>query len=335
MPVLKLYPNGLTGGVPPRKCNPAPALRDECKGWSLRSSRGNTRFLYSVRSPELPCATTGEALIGLSASLTLRRIPESHDEWKQLREAFLVRLRRKGLYRLHWLTEWQRRGAPHLHAAMWFYRSAAERVVAPYDVPVEAFPALVKSDWLELTTARYRAEPGGQDIKLIFDEVGWLQYLSKHAARGAAHYQRALGSIPAGWEKTGRMWGHIGDFPTSEPLGFELSNRHWFEFRRMVRGWRLSQSRVSKEPQGRRIRSARHMLTCKDPTLSRVRGVSEWIPLNLGSTMEDWVSRPKLVNRSAGYLERKESPGRRILGEPALGFMSWVSRLGREVNSHE
>lgn len=291
MPVLKLYPNGLTGGVPPRKCNPAPALRDECKGWSLRSSRGNTRFLYSVRSPDLPRSPTGEPLIGLSASLTLRRIPESHEEWKQLREALFFRLRRKGLYRLHWLTEWQRRGAPHLHSAMWFYRWAAEEVAARDGWPVEAFPALVKSDWLELTTARYRAQPDGQVIKPIFDEVGWLQYLSKHAARGAAHYQRALGSIPAGWEKTGRMWGHIGKFPTSEPLGLDLDDLGWFEFRRIVRGWRLSQSRVSKEPRGRRIRSARHMLTCKDPMLSRVRGVSEWIPVDLGLSMVEWVSK--------------------------------------------
>ncbi len=291
MPVLKLYPNGLTGGVPPRKCNPAPALRDECKGWSLRSSRGNTRFLYSVRSPELLCSADGEPLIGLSASLTLRRIPESHDEWVSIRRAFVKRLGRKGLYRLHWLTEWQRRGAPHLHSAMWFYRWAAERVAARDGWPVEAFPALVKADWLGLTTARYRAEPDGQVINPIFDEVGWLQYLSKHAARGAAHYQRALGSIPAGWEKTGRMWGHIGDFPTSEPLGLDLDDLGWFEFRRVVRGWRLSQSRVSKEPRGRRIRSARHMLTCKDPMLSRVRGVSEWIPADLGLSMVEWISK--------------------------------------------
>lgn len=291
MPVVKLYPNGLTGGVPPRICSSAPALRDECKGWSLRSSRGNTRFLYSVRSPDLPRSATGEPLIGLSASLTLRRIPDSHSEWLSVRRAFVERLRRKGLYRLHWLTEWQRRGAPHLHAAMWFDQSAAERVVIPYGVPVEAFPALVKADWLELTTVRYRAEPDGQDIKPIFDEVGWLQYLSKHAARGAAHYQRALGSIPAGWEKTGRMWGHLGDFPTSEPLGLDLSDLAWFEFRRMVRAWRLSQSRASKAPRGRRIRSARHMLTCKDPLLSRVRGVSEWIPVDLGLSMVEWLSK--------------------------------------------
>lgn len=291
MPVVKLYPNGLTGGCPPRKFNPSPALRDECKGWSLRSSRGNTLFLYSVRSPDLPFSNTGEPLIGLSASLTLRRIPDSHDEWKKLREAYLVRLRRKGLYRLHWLTEWQKRGAPHLHTAMWFDRSAAGRVVAPYGLPVEAFPALLKADWLELTTVRYRAEPDGQDIKPIFDEIGWLQYLAKHAARGAAHYQRALGSIPSGWEKTGRMWGYIGDFPTSEPLGLELDDLGWFVFRRMVRGWRIAQARFSKGPLGRRVCSARHMLTCKDPLLSRVRGVSEWIPVDLGLSMVEWLAK--------------------------------------------
>lgn len=294
MPVLKLYPNGLTGGVPPYKFNPAPPLRDECKGWSLRSSRGNTKFLYSVRSPELSCSAAADPLIGLSASLTLRRIPESHDDWKRLRESLFFRLRRKGLYRLHWLTEWQQRGAPHLHAAMWFDQSAAERVTAANGYPIEAFPALIKADWLELTTDRYRAEPSGQAINPIFDEVGWLQYLSKHAARGAAHYQRALGSIPAGWEKTGRMWGHIGDFPTSEPLGLDLSDRAWFSFRRIVRGWRLAQSRTSKNPRGRRIRSARHMLTCKDAVLSRVRGVSEWIPLDLGLSIVEWLSKSGL-----------------------------------------
>lgn len=291
MPVLKLYPNGLTGGVLPRKPNlTPPPLRDDCKGWSLRSSRSNTHFLYSVRSPDLPHSVAGEPLVGLSASLTLRRIPTSHSEWVSIRCAFLRRLRRKGLYRLHWLTEWQRRGAPHLHAAMWFKRSTVEQKVASYDVPVEAFPALVKADWLQLART-YRAEPSGQDIKPLFDEVGWLQYLSKHAARGAAHYQRALGSIPAGWVKTGRMWGHIGDFPTSEPLGLELSDLGWFVFRRVVRGWRLAQSRVSKEPRGRRIRSARRMLACKDPWLSRVRGVSEWIPVDLGLSIAEWLSK--------------------------------------------
>ena len=95
MPVLKLYPNGLTGGVPPRVLNHAPVLRGDCKGWTLRSSRGNTRFLYSVLTPELPVSAIGVPLLGLSGSLTLRDCPPSHDDWKTLREALFFRLRRK------------------------------------------------------------------------------------------------------------------------------------------------------------------------------------------------------------------------------------------------
>ena len=68
------------------------------------------RFLYSVLTPELPVSAIGVPLLGLSGSLTLRDCPPSHDDWKTLREALFFRLRRKGLYRLHWLTEWQKRG---------------------------------------------------------------------------------------------------------------------------------------------------------------------------------------------------------------------------------
>lgn len=290
MPVLKLYPNGLTAGCPPRKLNPKPSLRDECKGWSLRSSRSNTRFLYSVVSPDLPVSGAGRPLLGLSGSLTLRRIPPSHEDWISVRRAFVERLRRKGLYRLHWLTEWQRRGAPHLHFAAWFDASKVAEVVGELGLPVEAFSSLVSSDWLQLS-APFRAGADAQYVEPIFDELGWLQYLAKHASRGAAHYQRAIGSIPAGWQKTGRMWGHLGDFPTRDPLGLELDDLGWFCFRRIVRRWRIAQARSSKCPRGRRVRSARRMLCCPDPLLSRVRGVSEWIGLELGLSIVEVLAR--------------------------------------------
>lgn len=290
MPVLKLYPNGLTGGCPPRKLNPKPSLRDECKGWSLRSSRSNTRFLYSVVSSDLPVSVDGRPLVGLSGSLTLRRTPETHEDWKKLREALFFRLRCKGLYRLHWLTEWQSRGAPHLHFAAWFDLAVVERLASSYGVPAAALPALVKADWLQLS-APFRSGTDAQHVEPIFDDLGWLQYLSKHASRGAAHYQRAIGSIPKGWEKTGRMWGHLGDFPTREPLGLELDDLGWFCFRRVVRRWRIAQARSSKGPRGRRVRSARRMLCCPDPLLSRVRGVSEWIGLELGLSIVEVLAR--------------------------------------------
>lgn len=291
MPVLKLYQNGLTGGVPPSMVNRKPSPRSDCLGWSARSSRSNTRFLYSVRSPDLSTAADGSALLGLALSFTIRDCPPSHEDWQNLRRAFFERLRRKGLYRLHWLTEWQKRGVPHLHAALWFDLSKVHALLASKwpGVPVVAFPLLIQADWLELT-ARYRSSLGAQNIKPITDDLGWLQYLSKHAARGAAHYQRAAGSVPAGWQKTGRMWGHLGDFPTCEPLGLDLDSAGWFCFRRIVRRWRIAQARSGKHVSGRRIRSARRMLRCKDYGLSQVRGVSEWISVDLGLSIVHYLS---------------------------------------------
>ena len=73
MPVVKLYQNGLTAGCPPRHVNQNPAPRGDCKGWSLRTSRGNTRFLYSVVSADLPVSADDppRLLLGLSGSLTV------------------------------------------------------------------------------------------------------------------------------------------------------------------------------------------------------------------------------------------------------------------------
>lgn len=295
MPVLKLYQNGLTGGVPPCLVNPKPVPRGDCSGWTLKSSRSNTRFLYSVRSPELPTSASGAPLLALALSFTLRDCPPSHEDWASLRRAFVKRLERRGLYRLHWLTEWQKRGVPHLHAALWFDVAAVHAYMAknwpalPVRSFLDAFPVLLKADWLQLT-APYRSSVGAQDIQTINDDLGWLQYLSKHAARGAAHYQRAIGSMPVGWEKTGRMWGHLGNFPTSEPLGLDLDSSGWFRFRRIVRRWRIAQARSDKKPSARRIRSARRMLRCSDRALSCVRGVSEWISLDLGLSIVRWLS---------------------------------------------
>lgn len=289
MPVLKLYPNGLTGGVRPctRNTQPPP-LRDQCKGWSLKSSRSNTRFLYSVQAGDLPQTASGETLVGLALSLTVRDAPATHDEWRKLREAFFFRLRCKGLHRLHWLTEWQKRGAPHLHAAAWFrladVLALGRKMRLDVSTPLlvsSLIACLVTSDWL-ICSAPWRSSSLSQHVSPIHDEVGWLQYLSKHASRGAVHYQRALGQIPPGWQKTGRMWGYLGEWPTREPLALELDLSGWYAFRRIVRGWRLSQARRSAGPNGRRIRSARRMLQCSDPALSQVRGVSEWIDVETG-----------------------------------------------------
>ena len=67
--------------------------------------------------------------------------------------------------------------------------------------------------WLRLA-AEYGPGEVGQDVVAITGPLGWLRYLSKHAARGVAHYQRK--GTPAGWTKTGRLWGHGGAWPVDE-----------------------------------------------------------------------------------------------------------------------
>lgn len=272
---LKVYPNGLTAGITPSHSVTPSGLKTDVKGWSLDSSRSNTRFLYSVRSEDL----TG---YGLALSLTVRECPETHDDWKKCREALVKQLVRLGMTRLHWLTEWQRRGFPHMHAAVWFPDPGS-------DLERQRLALTILAAWLRITAA-YRSLQRSQTVAPITDEIGWLQYLSKHAARGAAHYQRAAAGIPKGWIKTGRMWGHRGEWPTDEPIALELSDwLSWFRFRRLCRSYRLSQARQ----QGKRlsVRAARRMLRCTNDKVAAFRGVSGWIPRETVLAFLDYLSR--------------------------------------------
>jgi len=126
-------------------------------------------------------------------------------------------------------------------------------------------------------------------MALIFDALGWNQYLSKHAARGLRHYQRSSASLPSAWRggSAGRMWGKLGNWPICPDFKLHLDLKAFAFMRRVLRSWRLSDARQAllkaKRPKDRqsairRIRSARRMLLCPDPRLSSVRGVSEWLP---------------------------------------------------------
>ena len=147
---------------------------------------------------------------------------------------------------------------PHLHGAIWFpdaYRGG------------EAVQA-----WVDVAGA-YGAGVRGQHWRPIEGAIGWFQYLAKHAARGVKHYQRTADSIPEGWKsKTGRVWGHVGDWPVAAPRRFHVQDHTnegdggWFRLRRMVRSWRLADARA--EGDAWRIRSAREMFKSSDPNLS-------------------------------------------------------------------
>lgn len=237
------------------------APRGEVQGWSHGATRRNTEFLMSVIETRL----NG---YGVAVTLTVRDCPPTADDWHRLRRAWIERMRRAGMIRLHWVTEWQRRGVPHLHGAIWF----PSRELAIAAEPLEA--------WVEVA-GKYGAELRGQHARRIDGPVGWFQYLSKHAARGVKHYQRTSENIPEGWQKkTGRVWGKSGDWPVQEAVRFNLQDHHgdggWFAFRRLVRSWRRADARASGDRH--RIRSARRMLKCSDQGRSRLIGFMEWMP---------------------------------------------------------
>lgn len=251
----------------------------------------------------------------MALTLTLRDTPATAAEFGAIRAAWIVRAMRLGAVRLHWIVEWQKRGTPHLHVAVYFPESAlggpetvragvtygselteppevAQRRTAqrgesdPANIDASMLPDTRRAarqlgirmvdDWVQLGQP-YRAGIEGQDCKEISGAVGWLQYLSKHAARGAAHYQRS--GHPEGWEKTGRLWGHWGEWPAEEPMVFDIEPLASVRYRRLVRSWRIADARKETDPKtrARRIASARRMLKCSDRQLSPVRGVSEWV----------------------------------------------------------
>lgn len=262
MATVKVWHNGLSAGIAPSGAGLDPGKRGQVRGWSVQSSRSNTRFLFSVRSEDL----TGQ---GWTATLTVLECPDS-EIWKRARHSWLTRMSRLGVSRLHWVVEWQERGAPHLHAAMWFDEEVQGLEWALRDVQIWG-------GWLDVCRdLGMVASDCSQYTLPIRDLLGWLQYLSKHAARGAGHYQRAGEGIPDGWKSTGRMWGYIGEWPTDEPSEVDLDGPGWILFRRLVRSYRVSVAR--RTHQGGLIRAARRMLRWPDPKTSSFRGVSGWVP---------------------------------------------------------
>ena len=259
MPVITVCQNGVSMGFPPGRNDHARSPRGNARGWTASATRSNRRFLWCVDCPQLGSH-------GYSFTLTVRSCPPSAAAWGSMRRALLKRLLRAGAVRLHWLTEWQRRGVPHLHGCVWFPPGIAGDIVV--------------SHWLAVAS-EFGAAISGQDYKPITGALGWLQYLAKHADRGVYNYQRASGSVPAGWSgSTGRMWGHVGQWPLVEPQQLTIDHAGGYAFRRIAQRWRLANARSEVDPAKRssRIRSARRLLQRRDRGGSSVRGTAEWLP---------------------------------------------------------
>jgi len=269
----------MTAGIPPRRTNPNPAKRGNTQGWTEKVARANTKFLYSIE----PDSLTGH---GWTFTLTLRDCPETAEEFGKLRKRLFDRLKKRGLIRLHWVTEWTKRGVPHLHGCAWFDDD-------------HSYEGLHIDDyWIDIVTkAGYVAGSKGQHVVPISDEVGWFKYLSKHASRGVKHYQRC--NVPEQWKhKTGRMWGYSGKWERLE-IKFEINLKHFHKLRRLVKKYIQSQHRHSKtdikenpkerKQVARNVIYSRTMLRCNDRTLSGVRGLSEWAPEEVTLRMLEYL----------------------------------------------
>lgn len=268
MRTITLYRHGVSMGTPTSNPNKTPPKRGEVQGWSTSATRRNIAFLRSVDENAIQCTEDGELLQAVALTLTVKDCPETHADWHATRRAFQKRLERMGLYRSHWVVEWQRRGVPHLHGAFWF----------PHTPDIFQYRERIRSiieHWLS-AAATYGAAIGGQQAMSIYDDIGWFKYLAKHAARGVHHYQRSAENIPDGWKKTGRIWGHTGDWPLVDPDKRLITDTEYFQLRRMCRSWRKADARKSGNRY--RIKSARTMLRHNHPEKSKLRGVSEWIP---------------------------------------------------------
>jgi hypothetical protein len=91
---------------------PTGGQRGRVSGWTRASVRRHKAWLFSVRTDELDG-------IGYGVTLTVRDTPATHTEWSALVRRLHREFREAGLTRWHWVVEWQRRGTPHLHLAVY------------------------------------------------------------------------------------------------------------------------------------------------------------------------------------------------------------------------
>jgi hypothetical protein len=281
MATFKAYPNGLTMGV--GNAAPVGGKRAAVTGWSAASVRRHKRWLYGVETPGLSGPGSG-------VTLTLRDTPANHEDWRDLVTRLLQRLRDSGMVRWHWVVEWQRRGTPHLHMA----------VYGPESLSAASVGELVVQHWLALTADAYGAGRAAQVHVEITGPTGWLKYLSKHASRGVAHYQRQ--GMPRGWTKSGRLWGYGGDWPITAPIEGVLTMEQFWQVRRMVRRYAIAQARAaalgyaanpvtsSKAPAAwDSVAHLRRLLRNPDRSTSSVRGVSDWCPVPVAVDLMVWA----------------------------------------------
>ena len=271
MAKLRVYPQGFSLYVPSGCRDRVAPERGTVQGWSVSATRRLVRWLYSVNFSEV------EGRLW-AFTLTVRDCPASASDWAKLRHRFLKRLERTGIKSVFWLTEWQRRGVPHLHGV----------AIQPPGVDVSIQPC-----WIRACQAFF-GDPESvscwsQMVEPVRNKQGWCEYLSKHSARGVRHYQRSDANIPKGWKgKTGRMWGHRGDWPAHDPQELDIDPKTFFRWRRLTRNLQIASSRSRSD--WKAVSYARRMLKSSDRKVSSVRGLSRFMPAREASVFLSFLA---------------------------------------------
>lgn len=310
--VTMSLPRAVQGGGGRRGC---------VRGWSRQAARRHTDWLQSVDARALD----GHAV---AFTLTMRDLPPTAAEWVAARGRFFRWLRHHpSVLRFHWVLEWQQRywpdscgacrcagracGAhpvPHLHGSLWLACSAVDEAGNCRCPGGHALTASVLADVLRAwstAAGRFGVTWQAQQVKREETPELWARYLAKHSARSVRHYQRE--GMPQGWTKTGRVWGHWGEFERSED-DLALTYDDWVRVRRLVRSYSCAAVRAERarhrrwcrgagcrecEQLNRRTRITRRLLRHDRVD---VRGVSEWIPAavvrrfmeSLGAVTSGW-----------------------------------------------
>jgi hypothetical protein len=249
----------------------------------MQVTRRLRRWLYSVDGAALD-ASEGA---GFTTTNTVLVLPPTPDHWRETRERYLERLRYEGIIRFQWLTEFQRRGVPHLHGCGFFPGAYSEDMAK-----------MLQDHWLAAARP-WAPERQSQWVNNLWGLPGWFQYQAKHSARGVKHYQRA--NVPEAWQKrTGRLWGVMGEWPTHE-LVINVDQVTYWRFRRTLQRWLIScaRSKLDTREQLHRLTWLRRMLIDPERKRSAVRAMGEFCPASIARQL----LIASLHDNSSGSLE--------------------------------
>jgi len=311
---MKLSPSGTSISTQNQQKNARPPKRTANKGWTKHAALRNRRFLFSV----VPEQLSG---YGFSVTHTVETCPSPELWAKWIKSYFRNLARRWPLTRWHAVTEWQRRGVPHFHAALWFNGETSLGSSSVTALPCSGSSKSVSNPthvregidipyahqmidlWLKITTEG-GSQKWGQDVKSIaLDDAGhWLQYLAKHGSRGVSNYQRHYSNVPKDWkQRTCQVWNKGGNWPIENPVEVHgLSQADKYQVRRVFCNFLASapaSHRIKKTSRDSVRRYWSNFLKCTDVKSSRFRSPTSFI------SIEDQVRLIKCVNSDAYFTD--------------------------------